>query len=293
VNLGSHKVKQNPGVAIIGLGRIGPAIGKLLANAGVPVRFLIDRNRAKALQAARFIGEGRPLGLADSELSEARIFLLSVSDVDIAPLAERLVALHDDWHGKVVLHTCGSLPAAILQPLKRRGAAIGSLHPFQTIPSPKAGIRSLKGTFWGIEGNPEARTVAQRWVKAFHGTAFRVDPRQKALYHLAACLVCPTTVMLMDRAVSLLRRAGISAKVARPMLGQFVAETARNFVELGARRALTGPAARGDWATIRRHLVALKRASPATIPVYKELVRAMLPLARRRPPRSFVDLFSR
>ena len=63
------------------------------------------------------------------------------------------------------------------------------------------------------------------------------------------------------------------------MLRQFVTETAKNFAELGARRALTGPAVRGDWATIRRHLTALRRPAPDFVPVYQSLLTAMLTLA--------------
>ena len=57
-----------------------------------------------------------------------------------------------------------------------------------------------------------------------------------------------------------------------------MAETAKNFADLGAR-ALTGPAVRGDWATIRRHQAALGRAAPEFVPVYQALLKAMLRLA--------------
>jgi predicted short-subunit dehydrogenase-like oxidoreductase (DUF2520 family) len=63
------------------------------------------------------------------------------------------------------------------------------------------------------------------------------------------------------------------------MLRQFVAETAKNFAELGARRALTGPAVRGDWVTLRRHLAAIRQSAPEFEPVYQSLLQAMLTLA--------------
>ncbi|HLW78217.1 MAG TPA: DUF2520 domain-containing protein, partial [Terriglobia bacterium] len=64
---------------------------------------------------------------------------------------------------------------------------------------------------------------------------------------------------------------------------------ARNFAELGARRALTGPAVRGDWTTMEHHLAALRRSSPGTLPVYKVLAAEMLRLSGRRPPRGLLD----
>jgi predicted short-subunit dehydrogenase-like oxidoreductase (DUF2520 family) len=69
------------------------------------------------------------------------------------------------------------------------------------------------------------------------------------------------------------------------MLRQFVAETANNFADLGARRALTGPAVRGDWTTIRRHLAALRKSAPEFEPVYQSLLQAMLRLAGAKKAR--------
>ena len=273
-------------IAIVGPGRVGQALGRLLTQAGFPVVFVVGRHPAAARRAVRFIGSGRPIGLNARELAEASAILLTTADAALARVGRDLAALHKDWSGKVVLHTCGSLPSSVLQPLRRRGAAVGSLHPFQTVPNPAAGVRNLVGCFWGIEGDAAARETALRWVEALGGVPFRVRPEQKTLYHAAAFLVCPTVVTLMEHSVRLLQQAGIPGRIASPMLGRFVAETARNFVELGARRALTGPAVRGDWTTIRRHLAALRRSSPDIVPAYKALVQAMLRRARRRPPRA-------
>jgi predicted short-subunit dehydrogenase-like oxidoreductase (DUF2520 family) len=271
-------------VAVVGPGRVGQALAKLLVQAGIPVRFVVARRLAAARCAVQFIGSGQAVLLADPRWLDAAVILLTTADAALEPLARHLESRRGDWSGRVVLHTCGSLPAAVLEPLRRRGAAIGSLHPFQTIPNPAAGIRNLKGCFWGIEGDAVARKVATEWVKALGGVAFRIRASQKTLYHAAAFLVCPTLVTLMDRSVRLLRQAGVPARIVRVMLGRFVEETVRNFVRLGGRRALTGPAVRGDWPTIRRHLRALRRSSPDIIPLYLAHLRAMLRLTGRRPP---------
>jgi predicted short-subunit dehydrogenase-like oxidoreductase (DUF2520 family) len=272
-------------VAIIGPGRLGQALGRLLAQSGVPIAYVVARRAARARQAVRFIGRGEPLELANPKIRSASVFLLTVSDSALAEIAKELARQgsgKDSWRAKVVLHTCGSLPSSILRPLKLRGAAIGSLHPYQTVPSPQAGVRNLRGCFWGIEGDRRALQVATSWVKLLEGVAFQVSPKEKTLYHLSAFLVCPTVVTLMEQSACLLGKAGVPPRIARPMLRQFVAETAKNFAEAGARGALTGPAVRGDWTTIRRHLSALKRAAPEFVPVYQTLLRAMLQLVGQK-----------
>jgi predicted short-subunit dehydrogenase-like oxidoreductase (DUF2520 family) len=258
-------------------------MGRLLARAGIPVSFVAARRLSAARKAARFIGEGLPIAIADPRLADAHVVLLTTTDAAVELLARDLARRYSgDWEGKVVLHTCGSLPSSVLRPLKRRGAAIGSLHPFQTIPSPAAGLRSLPAGYWATEGDKKAQKVARGWVKALGGVAFSVRPTQRTLYHMAAFLTCPTVVTLMAQSMHLLRKAGVPEKIAGPMLSRFVKETARNFEELGGKRSLTGPAVRGDWPTIRRHLAALRRMSPEFVPAYRALLRAMLRLAGKR-----------
>jgi predicted short-subunit dehydrogenase-like oxidoreductase (DUF2520 family) len=285
--LKAPKQNMNPreeGIAIIGPGRVGQALGRLLSQKGFLVLFVAARRREAAQRAVRFIGSGRPVSLDAPELTCAPVILLTTSDAALAPLARRLASLGKDWSGRVVLHTSGSVPASVLAPLKRRGAAIGSLHPYQTIPNPATGVRNLPGGFWGIEGDPAARQVATRWIRALRGVAFPIRPEKKILYHAAAFMVCPTLVTLMDQSVKFLSLSGVPDKIARPMLARFVTETVKNFVELGGRKALTGPASRGDWQIIRRHLAALRRDFPGIVSLYQELLRAMLRLAGKRAP---------
>jgi predicted short-subunit dehydrogenase-like oxidoreductase (DUF2520 family) len=282
LNTKMGKDKTSRSVAIIGPGRIGQAMGRLLAESRVPIEFIAARNPAAARRAVRFIGKGRPTGLVNPAWLDAAVMLLTTSDAAIAEVASELAKRGEGrgaWKGKVVLHTCGSLPSTVLFPLKSRGAAIGSLHPYQTVPSPQAGLRNLRGGFWAVEGDREALRVARDWVKRLGGVAFPIRPEDKALYHLSAFLVSPTTITLMAQAAGLLKQAKVPERIARPMLRQFVAETARNFAELGPRAAMTGPAVRGDWTTIRRHRAALRRAAPEFVPVYESLLKAMLALA--------------
>jgi 2-polyprenyl-6-methoxyphenol hydroxylase-like FAD-dependent oxidoreductase len=60
-------------------------------------------------------------------------------------------------------------------------------------------------------------------------------------------------IVTHDALVRALQRAGVPAEaywdLARP--------TIDNVVEQGAAAALTGPVARGDWETVRRHLAAI------------------------------------
>lgn len=270
-------------VAIVGPGRLGQAMGRLLLGAGVQVNLVAARQLPRARKAVHFIGGGKAIGLKDSRLADADIILITTSDAAIESVGRRLASRRKDWAGRVVLHVCGSLPASILNPFKKRGAAVGSLHPYQTVPSSSAGVRNLPGCYWAVEGDRPAVAVARRWVKLLGGKSFAIAPEFKPLYHLSAFLVCPTVVTLMGCSERLLQQAGVPRKVIRPMLGRFVSETVNNFTEFGGPKSLTGPAVRGDWKTLERHLAELQRFAPEVIPVYVELVDLMLHVAGNSP----------
>ena len=278
-------MRRGRSVTIVGPGRLGQALARLLAQAGVAIDRIAARRLARARKAVRFIGAGTPAGLNDPALNRANVILLTTADAAIEPVARALAARSADWRGKVVLHTCGSLPSSVLKPLARRGAAIGSIHPFQTIPNPATGVRNLPGCYWAVEGDPRARAVGARIVRRLEGKPFPIRPGRKVLYHASAFLVCPTLLALLDQSERLLDLVGVPSRIARPMLAGFVSETVENFAKLGARRALTGPAVRGDWPTIEKHLRELRRHAPKALPLYRELLRAIVRLAGRRLPR--------
>lgn len=273
-------------VAIIGPGRVGQALGSLLRRAGVRVEYLVGRRRASATRAARFIGAGRAAGIQDPRLAKVAVFLITTTDTAISTVSRALASMGKDWAGKVVLHTCGSLPAdgGDLRRLREMGASVGCLHPFETVPTREAGLRTLRGCTWAVEGDPAARRIATRWVRWLNGQVVRLRPGQKALYHLSGFLACPAVIALMAQSLRFLERAGVPAVTARRMLAQIASSTARNFQEIGARKALTGPVARGDWLTIRRHLEALRRSSPQFVPAYRALLTLMVRLVGKRAP---------
>jgi predicted short-subunit dehydrogenase-like oxidoreductase (DUF2520 family) len=279
-------------VAVIGPGRVGQALGRLLSLAGIRVGWVAARRLASARRATRFIGAGRAVTLDSADLASTQVLLFTTSDSALAEVALALAERRESWRGAIALHTSGAWPAggkeSVLQPFRQRGASAASLHPLQTVPSAEAGVRNLIGCSWAIEGDREGVELARRWVRALRGAAFALRPEQKPAYHAAAVMACAGVVTLMEGSRRLLEECGVAPKRGRQMLEGFVAETAKNFAALGAQRALTGPAVRGDWATIRKHLAALEKDAPDLVRLYRSLLHSMCRLGGRRPPRGIV-----
>src|ERR687891_644522 len=110
---------------------------------------------------------------------------------------------------------------------------------------------------------------------------FAVPDEHRATYHAAASIASNYLVAIEETAAELLERAGVED--ARELLAPLVMRTAANWAERG-NRALTGPIARGDEETVRRHKQALADAAPELLDVYLALAERTRELATRERP---------
>jgi predicted short-subunit dehydrogenase-like oxidoreductase (DUF2520 family) len=101
----------------------------------------------------------------------------------------------------------------------------------------------------------------------------------KPAYHAAAVLASNYVVALLAAAERLLADAGVPGEGGRAALAALAAGAVANVAERGPVAALTGPIARGDADTVRRHLA---RLSPEDRSLYCVLARETVELARRQ-----------
>ncbi len=143
----------------------------------------------------------------------------------------------------LVIHLSG---ARGLDALSAVPARIGALHPLQTFPSVDAGRARLAGSWCAIAGDPQTRVLAEQ----LELTAVEIDDEDRVRYHAAACIASNHLVGLLDQVG---RVAPIPLEAFLPL----VRATIENVTEMGPAAALTGPVARGDVETVRRHLAGL------------------------------------
>src|SRR5438445_1791562 len=158
---------------------------------------------------------------------------------------------------RTVLHTTAALSATILAPLAAVGLHIGSLHPLVSVSDPVSGAANLREASYCLEGDRAALRVARAVVRDLGGQSFSIDSRNKGLYHAAAVMASGHMVALFDIAAEMLVRCGVDQKSARRVLMPLVESTVKNLLSSDPAHALTGTFARGDLATVQRHLEAL------------------------------------
>jgi predicted short-subunit dehydrogenase-like oxidoreductase (DUF2520 family) len=140
------------------------------------------------------------------------------------------------------------------------------------LPNPEVGAERLRsGVTFAVAGDPAARAMATD----LGGVPVVVADEDRANYHAAATVAANHLVALLGQVERVAATAGLP-------LGAFaglIHAAADDALALGPHAALTGPAVRGDWATVDRH-----RAALAAMPGGRnELVAydAMVVLARR------------
>ncbi len=269
-------------IAIIGAGRVGQTLARALRRRGWRIGAVVTRSPRTARAAVRFIGGGEPILDMKSQISkldDAPVLLITTNDNQVPVAARALARLRKSWRGRVVLQASGALSSRVLAPLGKRGAAVGSLHPLYPFPKPLKVFPP--GVVFGVEGDPRALKGALALVRALKGEPMEVRSTEKALYHAAAALVAGHLLTLADMGVRALVRAGVRKARARTVLVPLAQATLGWYARHGAR-AWTGPLARGDADTVRRHLSELRKLPPQYGETYRTLARAALSLYRKR-----------
>jgi predicted short-subunit dehydrogenase-like oxidoreductase (DUF2520 family) len=184
---------------------------------------------------------------------------------------------------QTVLHTSGALSSiVVLRPLVAPGIAIGSLHPLVSISDPVAGANKLKGAYYCLEGDAAATRVARSIIRDLGGQSFHIASEKKPLYHAAAVMSSGHVTALFDLAIGMLNACGLDRETAQRVLLPLLQSAVTNLRKSDPAAALTGTFARGDLATVKKHLAALSNSDfSAAQEAYKFLGRHSLELARR------------
>lgn len=266
---------------LVGAGHVGRVLGRLFAQHGVfALHDVLTRSQASAHAAIGFIGAGCAAASV-AAMRPARVWLLAVSDDQIAPACAALAEAHD-LQGAVVLHCSGARASTELQAARARGALVASVHPIRSFADPDAVARDFGGTFCGIEGDAEALALLIPAFEAIGARTVAIDAAAKTVYHAAAVFASNYLVTVLDAALRAYQAAGVPEDVARELARPLATETMANVFRLGPAAALSGPVARGDMATVARQQGALAAWDAPTGVLYAALVPPTEDLARRK-----------
>jgi predicted short-subunit dehydrogenase-like oxidoreductase (DUF2520 family) len=266
--------------AIIGLGKVGTAIGHLLKSSGHKITAVSDASAFALKKALPYTG-GRSFLDPKKAVAQADSILISTPD-DFIRSACEAIASPELVRNKFVFHVSGAGGLDLLSAANKAGAVTASIHPLQSFSSISNAIKSIPGSFFGVTAGKRAKKQALTIVRDLGGIPLLVSDAQKPLYHAAACIASNYLVSLLNVVESLYESVGISRTKARRAYLPLIYGTLKNIEASGCVQALTGPIARGDAGTIQKHTKAIKAAHPRYAALYSTLGKLTADIAREK-----------
>lgn len=279
-----------PRLSVVGAGRVGSTLGRLWQRQGsLHLGQVLARSSASAQHAVGFMGGGQAAAtLAD--LQPADVWMLSVPDAAIATMAAGLadVARQAGWPPALAFHCSGALASTELAPLAELGWPVASAHCILSFASPDTATAQFAGTPCGLEGDARAVQSLTPAFQAIGAECFTLSAEHKLLYHAAAVFATNFLPVLQVIAGDLWRHSGMPEPVLARLQTALLHKAVDNITTLGPAGALTGPAARGDLALVRRQADAVAHWDAAAGQAYEGLshwaTRIANPLAKKEIP---------
>jgi predicted short-subunit dehydrogenase-like oxidoreductase (DUF2520 family) len=260
-------------LAIIGAGTVVTALGYLLKQGGYSIVGIASRTIESAKRAREFIGAGEASTDLKAIAGKADIVFITTSDDAIEKVCEKIASVRGFNSGAIVFHTCGAFSSEILKSARNNGAKIVSLHPLQSFANVKKAVKNLIGSYFCIEGDESALSIAREIVVVLRGKEITLNVYKKPFYHAGACAASNFLVATVGFGLELFEAAGIERHDALKALMPLIKGTVKNIETLGIPSALTGPISRGDTGVIEDHLKAIIKEKPEMLKTYIELGR--------------------
>lgn len=262
-------------VGFIGAGTVGTALAILLSSNGYRVAGVSSRSRASAENLARAVDGCRILSSNQDVADTAEFVFITTPDATIAEVASQV-----KWrNGQCVVHCSGADSTDILEPARNSGALVGSFHPLQTFAGVSQAVENIPGSTFAAEAEEPLLSTLQDMATALGGHWIELKASDKVAYHAAAVFACNYLVTLGKLSTDLWQTFSIPPEQATKALLPLIKGTLHNIETIGIPQCLTGPIARGDNGTVRKHLKALNEKAPALLSTYKELGRQTIPIA--------------
>ncbi len=260
-------VKKNTiaSITLIGAGNVGHHLGLAFQQQGIKIHQVFSRTKRKATQLAKKIGATAVNDLRKLD-TQQDLYILAVSDDAIGPVVEKLQAILNQ--DALVVHTSGASPSTLLQAHFRR---FGVFYPLQSFSKDKD-VNWKTVPFCVYAHYKQDRTALLHLAQRLSDHVHLVDDEQRAQLHLAAVFVNNFTNLCYQIGYEIVSAKNLRFEILLPLIQQTVDKIkAQPDGEKDPSLLQTGPAVRGDQATIERHVRQLEEQ----FPMYKEIYLAL------------------
>ena len=267
-----------PRVAFVGAGHVGTALAVAFARAGWPVSAVASRDEARRAEFTVRVPGSHAFADAGAVLESADVIFLTVPDDALAGLAVELQL----YSGQALVHTSGAAAASVLQPAMAAGTLLGSFHPLVAFADLERALAALPGATIALEGDEQLLPLLADLAESIGARPVRLPAGTKTAYHAAASMAAGGLIALLAGIARVAAETGFDEPTALSIYLPLARQAMANAESLGVGAALTGPVLRGDAGTLADHLAFIRRHAPEVLPLYVELSRGELEIARQR-----------
>jgi predicted short-subunit dehydrogenase-like oxidoreductase (DUF2520 family) len=239
-------------LSFIGSGNVATRLALAFSAKGYTIAEVYSRTLAHAECLAVKTGAKGVTNL--KELSEADIYIIAIDDKAIPSVVETMLPTP-----ALVLHTAGSVDMGVLNKFSNHGV----LYPLQMLHR-KHSIDMCSVPFLIEAATAENLTTVAKLADSLSSRVCNADSVQRRQLHLAAVYACNFVNALLASARNI---AGDHFPLLEPLVRNMVEKA---FQAHHPEEVQTGPALRGDVATMNRHIDMLNN-HPALQEVYKLL----------------------
>ena len=233
-------------IGFIGAGKAGCSLARYFKGRGIGVSGFYSRHAPDE----------------DFEFYDSALELIFKSDIIFITVTD--TAIKDVWNGldktalenKIVCHCSGSLTSDIFEGADKD--KVCSVHPMLAFNSTRVPQERVSRAFFTLEGGKTAVKEISRILDKCENKYKIIDAQDKVKYHAAACFASNFAVAVSAEAFSLMEECGFAEDEARAAMAPLIMGNAQNICKNGVKGALTGPVARGDGITVKKHLSALE-----------------------------------
>ncbi|MFI5252780.1 MAG: Rossmann-like and DUF2520 domain-containing protein [Bacteroidota bacterium] len=261
-------------ISVIGAGRVGTALALKLRSRRYLILSVVNQSKRSAQRSAKIL---KAQSYSDTSINidrESELIIIATPPQEIPNIVRTLTKHRSiNFQKTLIVHTSGVHSSKILEPLRKKGASIGALHPIQTFPkslSSRDALKNLKNIYYGIDAPPVDLPKVKSLVRMLGGNYIVIPEIKRALYHA----LCVFSSGYMVQLLSIIKELSKQSSFPKPwynIMGPLMNTSIRNAMETSPMASLTGPIMRGDSKTVKLHIKALKKYQPSSVKLYKTL----------------------
>lgn len=262
-------------IGFIGAGTTGTALALCLYKQGYKINAVYSRTQASAERLASKINGCEVKQSAQDVINNCKMIFITTPDDVILDVCQALKWRNDQY----VIHCSGAHSTEILDHAIKMGAKAGGFHPLQTFAGIEQAIYNIPGSTFALEADEPLLTELKKMAISLGGNWIILKPEHKSLYHISAVFISNYLVTLTYIASTIWKTWDIDQSQAINALLPLLKGTLQNIQNIGLPNCLTGPIARGDSGTIKKHIDSLKDKYPELLDCYKILGKNTIPVA--------------